>query len=397
MTVFSDDETLRGAAVLSRSPIGSDGWQGWLMAGGCAAALALLSACASQSPPMTATQEAATYQARAKPSYTPPGPPDDPWGPYIVEASHRFDVPERWIREVMRVESGAHEFNASGALITSPVGAMGLMQLMPETYDEVRAQYNLGDDAFDPHNNILAGAAYIRQMYDAFGTPGFLAAYNGGPARLEDYLVHNRPLPTETRRYVAMIGPYVEGIYPQSRSPAEQLAVNHLPIDIPAGPRYVVHHAVMVASRERRAHGHERDVRYAVRDSRGHATGAIELAEAPPPRSVGAHTLRVAYTAPTRHAGGWHLIDSAEADTLPHGFAGAKSAARPATHAVSHATGAHESPSRKAHTASSHGPAVHASVATGHTASHGHTAAAIHEAAVHSCRKSAHHGCSTAT
>ena len=94
----------------------------------------------------------------------------------------------------MHTESGGHEYAANGVLITSPVGAMGLMQLMPETYDEVRARYGLSDDAFDPHNNILAGTAYLREMYDAFGSPGFLAAYNGGPARLEDYLTHNRPL-----------------------------------------------------------------------------------------------------------------------------------------------------------------------------------------------------------
>ena len=249
--------------------------------------VALLSACASHTPPMTATQEAATYIARAKPSYAPPGPPEDPWGPYISEASKKFDVPERWVREVMHVESGGHEFRSSGALITSPVGAMGLMQLMPATYDEVRARYSLGDDAFDPHNNILAGTAYLREMYDAFGSPGMLAAYNGGPARLEDYLVHNRPLPAETRRYVAMIAPYIRGEWPQSRSPAEQFAVNQLPDYIPAGPRYAVHR-VLVASRGHR--GHEAAVRYASAERRMHHHGSsapIELAEAPEGR--GAH------------------------------------------------------------------------------------------------------------
>jgi hypothetical protein len=335
--------------------------------------MALLSACASQSPPMTAAQEAATYQARAKPSYKPPGPPDDPWGPYIVEAAHRFDVPERWIREVMRVESGAHEFTASGALTTSPVGAMGLMQLMPETYDEVRAQYNLGDDAFDPHNNILAGTAYIRQMYEAFGVPGFLAAYNGGPARLEDYLTHQRPLPTETRRYVAMIGPYISGIYPQSRAASEQLAVNRLPIDIPAGPRYVVHHKTMLAALNRHGHKAGHEVRYAVRDRSGHGTGAIELAEAPSP-----HVTRAAYLAPAHHSG-LHLIASAQAaEIIPHGLGGRKSPAPVRTHgnaAVAHAV-------------------VHASHAT---VTHARPSGLTHEAAVHGCRKTGHHGSCTRT
>ena len=363
----------------------------------CAATLTLLSACASNSPPMTATQEAATYQARAKPSYAPPGPPGDPWGPYIVEAAHRYDVPERWIREVMHVESGAHEYNASGTLTTSPVGAMGLMQIMPETYDEVRAQYNLGDDAFDPHNNILAGAAYIRQMYDAFGTPGFLAAYNGGPARLEDYLVHNRPLPTETRRYVAMIGPYIQGIYPQSRSPSEQLAVNQIPIDIPAGPRYVVHHPVLLASRGHRGHEHEtryaaNQPRYAVRDSRGHGRGAVELAEAPMPRNVSASTMRVAYAAPVHHAGGgWHLISSADAaELVPHG-GGRKMSVKVASYG--RAAPIHEAVSH------SHGSAAssHAMTAPAHPAHamiyRAHLSAVPHESAGHGCRKSRHGVC----
>ena len=67
--------------------------------------LALLSACAGPSQ-MTEQQEAKYYKARAHRTYTPPGPAGDPWGPYIAEASKRFDVPERWIREVMRQESG---------------------------------------------------------------------------------------------------------------------------------------------------------------------------------------------------------------------------------------------------------------------------------------------------
>jgi soluble lytic murein transglycosylase-like protein len=302
-----------------------------LRAAACLSTAALLSACAGHSPPMTATQEAATYIARAKPSYTPPGPPNDPWGPYIAEASNRYDVPERWIREVMHTESGGHEFNASGALITSPVGAMGLMQLMPQTYDEVRARYNLGDDAFDPHNNILAGTAYLREMYDAFGSPGFLAAYNGGPARLDDYLTRNRPLPAETRRYVALIAPYIQGIWPNSRSPAEQYAVNQLPIYIPAGPRYVVHHAPVLLARNTRR-GHEQAVRYAAGDRRHHARGAapVELAEAPEPR-----TMRVSYVMPNGHRG-FYAIESV-ASSSHHGASSHKSTRTTIVHtAVAH-------------------------------------------------------------
>ena len=53
---------------------------------------------------------------------------------------------------------------------------MGLMQIMPKTWIELRARYGLGADPYDPHDNILAGAAYIRQLHDRYGSPGFLAA-----------------------------------------------------------------------------------------------------------------------------------------------------------------------------------------------------------------------------
>ena len=207
-----------------------------LFAGFCL--LGLLAACAGQGPGMNASQEAARYAAHARGNYTPPGPPSDPWGPYINEASQRFDVPPRWIREVMRVESGGKEYMSNGSLMTSPVGAMGLMQVMPETYQELQARYDLGDDPYDPHSNILAGAAYLREMYDIYGSPGFLAAYNAGPKRLDDYLSNNRALPDETRRYVAMIGPRIQGSAPRVASPAENYAMNVLPTDIPPGPRY---------------------------------------------------------------------------------------------------------------------------------------------------------------
>ena len=205
---------------------------------GGVAVLALLSACAGQ-PQMTEQQEAKHYKARAHRSYTAPGPADDPWGPYIAEAGKRFDVPERWIREVMRQESGGRLYGRNGDLVTSHAGAMGLMQVMPGTYDELRARYpDLGEDPYDPHNNILAGTAYLREMYDIYGSPGFLAAYNAGPGRLDDHLTRNRPLPMETRRYVASIGPRIRGAEPRRASPGEQYAMNALPSAIPAGPRY---------------------------------------------------------------------------------------------------------------------------------------------------------------
>jgi hypothetical protein len=207
-----------------------------LRGAGCLGVLGLLSACAGGQH-ISASQEASNYEQHAHHSYSPPGPRSDPWGPYIHEASGKYDVPERWIREVMRVETGGRT-EMNGMPITSGAGAMGLMQVMPATYDELRSRYTLGDDPYDPHNSILAGTAYIRELYDLYGSPGFLAAYNGGPGRLDDYLTRNRPLPDETRRYVAKIGPYITDSFPTRRSTAEMYAMNSLPTSIPAGPRY---------------------------------------------------------------------------------------------------------------------------------------------------------------
>ena len=135
--------------------------------------------------------------------YPPPGPRSDPWGPYIREAAARYRVPEQWVRAVMHQESGGQE------QALSPVGAMGLMQVMPATYQGLRQRHRLGDDPYDPHNNILAGTAYIREMYDRFGAPGFLAAYNAGPDRLTSYLTAGVSLPDETVNYLAAITPHL--------------------------------------------------------------------------------------------------------------------------------------------------------------------------------------------
>ncbi|QBF31836.1 lytic transglycosylase domain-containing protein [Thalassococcus sp. S3] len=118
---------------------------------------------------------------------------------YTAEAAQRFRIPERWIRAVMRAES------AGNSRAVSSAGAMGLMQIMPGTWAELRAAHGFGSDPFDRRENILAGTAYLRQMYDQFGTPGFLAAYNAGPGRYAEHLRTGRTLPRETRRYVAAL------------------------------------------------------------------------------------------------------------------------------------------------------------------------------------------------
>lgn len=213
----------------------------WLGKASGIATLALLSACASHQSNLPPSQQAAYYAAHSPGNYAPPGPPSDPWGPYIKQASARFDVPQRWIRQVMRVESGGQEY-MNGHLTVSYAGAMGLMQLEPETYREMAARYGLGKDPFNPYNNIMAGTAYIHEMYEIYGSPGFLAAYNAGPGRLDDYLDYKEPLPDQTRQYVAMIAPNIAGVYPSGQSGgvqsgAVQVAMNTLPDNIAPGLR----------------------------------------------------------------------------------------------------------------------------------------------------------------
>jgi hypothetical protein len=122
---------------------------------------------------------------------------------HVRNASLRFGIPEHWIWAVMRVESAGRIDARSHA------GAMGLMQVMPGTWANLTARHSLGGNAYDPRANIMAGAAYLRDMHDRYGSPGFLAAYNAGPGRYEQYLRGARGLPTETQNYVAKLAPMI--------------------------------------------------------------------------------------------------------------------------------------------------------------------------------------------
>ncbi|MFL4469018.1 lytic transglycosylase domain-containing protein [Tateyamaria armeniaca] len=136
-------------------------------------------------------------------------PARDPHAAAIAEASVRFAIPEHWIRAVMQAES------AGDARAVSHAGALGLMQVMPGTWTLLRQDHGLGTDPFDPRDNILAGTAYLRAMLDRYGTVGgMLAAYNAGPGRYDAYLSEGRPLPAETRAYVAMLAPRLDGAAP---------------------------------------------------------------------------------------------------------------------------------------------------------------------------------------
>ncbi len=124
------------------------------------------------------------------------------WEPLIAEASQKFRIPKEWIRAVMRMESGGRTMLGEGRPITSSAGAMGLMQVMPGTYAEMRGQLGLGADPYDPRDNVFAGTAYLRFLYRKYGNPSMFAAYNDGPGNLEDHLYRGAELPAETENYV---------------------------------------------------------------------------------------------------------------------------------------------------------------------------------------------------
>lgn len=136
--------------------------------------------------------------AQAQPMAAACGPAA-PLDPAIARAALRFALPEALIRAVIAVESNWQVF------AVSPKGAMGLMQLMPGTWGELRQRYALGPDPFDPCDNILAGTAYLRELLDRYGDPGFLAAYNAGPGRYEAWLRGGKALPAETIAYVGKL------------------------------------------------------------------------------------------------------------------------------------------------------------------------------------------------
>jgi soluble lytic murein transglycosylase-like protein len=137
--------------------------------------------------------------------------------PFIDEASDRFGVPEVWIRAVIAAESGG-QTTVNGQPITSPAGAIGPMQVMPRTYDELRLRYGLGPDPADPEQNILAGTAYLKELYDRFGHAGMFAAYNAGPEHYQAYLDGDLPLSEETKTYLTALGNVASGIATEAAS-----------------------------------------------------------------------------------------------------------------------------------------------------------------------------------
>ena len=219
----SDDarpENLGGRRSLA---LGRSEHDGRLMAvrggGACAAVppiIAMLTACtmivvmaapaSAEQPPGDPAVVTASTRGSLPDSSSSVSSSPDPWAAHIAEAAKRFAIPERWIRSVIAVES----VNDPTAL--SPKGAIGLMQVMPATWAELRARHHLGSDPWQPRDNILAGAAYLREMHDRYGSvAAMLAAYNAGPARYDAYLASGRTLPAETIDYAAKITPMIDG------------------------------------------------------------------------------------------------------------------------------------------------------------------------------------------
>jgi hypothetical protein len=139
--------------------------------------------------------------AQAAPIVGPTSSP--PYADWLTEAALRFALPVSWIQAILRAESAGQQ------RATSPKGAMGLMQIMPATWGFLRDALRLGGDPYDAHDNIIAGAAYIRMLIDRYGSPGWIAAYNAGPGRYEASL-KGRALPAETRAYAATVAAHLQ-------------------------------------------------------------------------------------------------------------------------------------------------------------------------------------------
>jgi soluble lytic murein transglycosylase-like protein len=155
------------------------------------------------------------------------------WQPIIADAASTFALPESWVAAVMAKESSGRTV-MNGKPITSSAGAMGLMQVMPGTYRDLRKQLRLGSDPHAPRDNILAGTAYLRQMYRRYGYPAMFAAYNAGPGRYEDFLYRRRPLPGETLAYIAGIAPGAEIAFGAGKATERSVAASRAGAPRPA-------------------------------------------------------------------------------------------------------------------------------------------------------------------
>jgi DNA-binding protein H-NS len=135
-----------------------------------------------------------------------------PYMDMVNEAAKTYDLPPELILAVMKTESNFDHKAVSKA------GAQGLMQLMPGTAMEMGVE-----DSFDPRQNIMGGARYLRQMLDYYkgDTQTAVAAYNAGPGNVDKFLAGEN-LPDETSNYVPTVFRNMRGIAGGVMSPAEK-------------------------------------------------------------------------------------------------------------------------------------------------------------------------------
>ncbi len=127
-------------------------------------------------------------------------PNEDRYDSLIAEAARKYDLDPNLIKAVMRYESQFKRYALSGA------GAMGLMQLMPGTAASLGV-----DDAYDPAQNIEAGARYLRKQINRFGDVRLaLAGYNTGPNRVASYGIQNPDNEEEYNRISERVRGYVD-------------------------------------------------------------------------------------------------------------------------------------------------------------------------------------------
>jgi soluble lytic murein transglycosylase-like protein len=140
------------------------------------------------------------YKVEGAPAYvsTTPVEPEsarERFEPYVLEHSNRQSLRPELVRAVIQVESG---YNPRAR---SPKGAMGLMQLMPETAKQLGVAR-----PYDPEDNIRGGTRYLRLLLDKYDGDErlALAAYNAGPGAVDRY-GRNIPPYRETRDYVRKV------------------------------------------------------------------------------------------------------------------------------------------------------------------------------------------------